>query len=318
MVLVTGSTGFVGKHTVKALLASGKKVKCLVRRTSPLEQLSGLDVEMSYGDINDIASLSAALMGVDTVVHLVAVIREKGGVTFERINYLGTKNVVAAAKKAGVKRIVHMSALGVKQEKRYPYHYTKWLGEQEVIESGIPYTILRSSLIFGAGDEFFSTLAAVMKVLPFAPVVGGGTTVFQPIWVEDVARCIALSVDSPSKIGRMIEIGGPEHITYEGMVDILRKVLSARRIKLHLPLSLMRPVVRLMELTLPYPPVTTVELTMLPMENATALDAVEAAFGFRPKPLEEVLGYVKTMTYGEALRITLGLRSGQRWQARLN
>ena len=148
---VTGSTGFVGRHVVRVLYASGLKVRCLTRASSDLTSLAGLDVDIRRGDVIDEASLESALQGVDSVVHLVAVIRETKGATFEATNLVGTRNLVQAARKTGVKRLIYMSNLGAGPDRRFPLLYTKWQAEEVVRNSGIDFVILRPSVIFGRG-----------------------------------------------------------------------------------------------------------------------------------------------------------------------
>jgi len=139
MVLVTGSTGFVGRNTVSQLIKDGKKVRCMVRQSSDKSSLKNLGVELADGDVTDSASLEKAMQGVDQVINLVAVIREypRKRITFDRINVQGTRNTVAAAKKAGVKRFIHLSAVGARGDADFPYLRSKWLGEQAVQQSGL-------------------------------------------------------------------------------------------------------------------------------------------------------------------------------------
>lgn len=294
MILLTGATGFVGRNVARALVERGKPLRCLVRKTANLVPLDGLHLELAYGDVTDPASLQAALVGVDTVIHLVAIIREKGDYTFRRVNFLGTGNLAEAAKKGGVGAFLHLSVIGAISDPRYTYLYSKWLGEQEVINSGIPYTVFRSSLIFGEGDVFFNQLAQIVRLYPVVPVLGPGTVRFQPIQVKDVVRCIVQALEDRALRGRTIYLGGPEHLTYEGILDIIIDTIKLSRWKLHVPLFLVRPMVAAMETLLPNPPVTSAELGMIAIDNVTEPDAVEKAFGFRPVSFREAAGYLVT------------------------
>lgn len=304
MILLTGATGFVGQRVARWLVGMGQQVRCLVRKTADLTNLQALRVEVWHGDVTDAASLSGALEGVDTVVHLVAIIREqpKRGVTFQGVNAEGTQNLVEAAKQAGVRRFVLQSAIGVRNDPGYPYWHTKWTGEQAVKDSGIPFAVLRPSLIFGEGDEFFPTLADLVRkppsgmfyAAPVIPVPGRGDTRYQPIFVEDVARCLTMLATEERFLGQTIEAGGPDVYTYEQMLDLVMATLGTRRYKVHIPLALMRPNVWLLERVLPHPPVTTVQLDMFPFDNvAGRLDAVEHHFGFTPKRLTDQISYVR-------------------------
>lgn len=275
-----------------SLVEQGQRLRCLVRKTSNVGPLQELNLELAYGDVTDPASLGPALQGVESVIHLVAIIRERGEYTFRRVNFLGTGNLVEAAKKAGVSHFLHMSVIGAVSDPRYPYLYSKWLGEQEVINSGIPYTVFRSSLIFGEEDVFFNRLAQTIRLSPVVPVVGPGTVRFQPISVKDVARCVIRSLGDRKFQGHTLYLGGPEHLTYEGILDILIDALKVQRWKVHVPLFLVRPAVAVMEALLPNPPVTSIELGMVSIDNVTEPEAVEKAFGFRPGSFREAAGYL--------------------------
>lgn len=295
MILVTGGTGFVGSHLVERLRQEGRPVRCLVRDPSRAGHLRERGVELVAGDITEPTSLGPALRGVEAVVHLVAIIREQGDRTFQKVNVEGTGNVVGAAKAAGVRRFVHMSALGAVDDPRYRYIYSKWQAEEIVRKSGLDWTIFRPSVIYGPGFGFFDRLWQSVKLSPppIVPVPGSGKTRFQPIWVGDVATCIVKAVDDPSTAGKLYEIGGPEHLTFEQMLDGVMKVRGVRRLKVKVPLFLMRPVVPLMGLVLRDPPVSSVELKQLDVDNVTAIDSVVKNFGFQPTPFEQGIQYFK-------------------------
>jgi len=291
MILVTGGTGLVGRHLVRALLARGHGVRCLVRSVDRAGQVLPPEVELVRGDINDRAAVDKACTGVDRVFHLVAVIRENGADTFEHINVEGTLNLVVAAGQAGVKHFVHLSALGVSDNPKYKYAYSKWRGEETVQQSGLTWTILRPSVIYGNGFGFFDRLAQSLRFTPrpFVPVPGKGTALFQPVAVEDVTRCLIKLIESPALVGKVIEIGGPEHLSYAQMLDLLLERLDEKRYKFYVPMFLMRLTVPLMGSFLKDPPVTTVELKQMELDNVTDTQAVEKTFGFKPRTLRNGL-----------------------------
>ena len=287
MVLITGSTGFVGRHLAKELRSGDMEVRCLARSSSDVATLKTLDVEICYGDVSNQASLEMALGGVEAAVHLVAIIRETKQSTFWGINYLGTRNLVQAAKKVGLKRLIYMSNLGAGPDQRFPLLYSKWRGEEEVRNSGIDFTIFRPSIMFGKGDGFVTVLAGTIRRLPLVPIIGSGRTRFQPIWVEDVAACVGKSLSDVQTINKVIPLGGPEHLAYEEIVDLIIETLKLKRRKLHIPVSVMRVIVLTMGRLLPAFPVTSAQLAMLTCDNITRLDAVEQVFGFKPVSLRE-------------------------------
>ena len=304
--LVTGATGFVGREVVKALCSRGVEVRCLVRTPGKEVVLAGQDVDVHYGSVGDLAALRAAFYSVDVVVHLVAVIRESGKATFEAVNRGGTENVVKAAKNEEVKHFIHLSAIGAADTPEYPYLYSKWQAEQAVIGSELPYTILRASLQFGEGDEFINSLAGLVRAFPVVPIVGSGKTRFQPIAVDEVARCVADAADRGDLMGKVIDIGGPDQLSYNEIVDTIAQTYRVRRLKLHVPVPAMRLVVRLMEALLPKPPATTEQLRMVSIPNVAELNTVEEVFGFTPRPLQGNIEYIKGISFLDGLRIALG------------
>ena len=294
MILVTGASGFVGSHLVPKLVESGYKVRCLVRPWSWIGQLKKHMVELATGDVTDADSLKQAMKDVETVIHLVAIVRESRWATFSRINVQGTKNVVQAAAASGVKRFIHVGALGSSSENpRYDYLYSKWQGEEVVRSSGLDFTILKPSAMFGKGAGFIDALVRSLKMFPLlAPIAGPGETRLQPIWVEDVVSCILKTLKG-EKREENYEIGGPEHLAYEQILDAVIDALGTKRIKIHIPLPLMRPAVMAMGKVLSNPPVTLGELAQLQVDNITDLDSLERQFGFKPLKLSRGLDYLK-------------------------
>lgn len=294
MILLTGATGFVGRHLLARLQQRGEPLRPLVHDAAAAQRLRATNVEPTVGDVTDPASLRRALQGVDTVIHLVAIITEKGGATFARINAQGTRNVVEAARAAGVTRFLHMSANGAQDNPRYPYLQTKWQGEQAVAASGLPYSILRPSVIFGHGDQFFNTLATLVRLNPIVPIPGNGQSRFQPIWVEDVCTCFLTMLDDDTYLGRGYDVGGPEQLSYDEMIDVLMRVLGQRRPKLHLPIPLLKPAAALMAAALPRPPVTPGQLDLLEVDNVTAPNPLPTLFGIaKPAYLQAKLDYIR-------------------------
>jgi NADH dehydrogenase len=300
VILLTGGTGYVGSHLLGRLRKRGEPVRVLVRDPAKHHHLETGNVGLAKGDVTNLESLHAAMQDVSTVIHLVAIIRERpGGITFERINYGGTVNVVEAAKAAGVKRIIHQSALGARPDPRLPYFDTKYRAEQYVQASGLPFAILRPSVIFGQGDEFVNKLADLVRkplfVLPapVVPVIGDGSTPFSPVWVGDFADAVAGILDHPELDGQVYELGGPRRITYERMIDEIMQVVGIKRAKLHVPAGLMRAPVLLMDRLLPNPPVTIEQLKMLRFDNSVAGDTTARLAGHPLKDFREGIDFVK-------------------------
>ncbi|HWR72274.1 MAG TPA: complex I NDUFA9 subunit family protein [Nitrospirota bacterium] len=282
MVLVTGGTGFVGRHLVAHLRKEGIPVRAVVRDPAKAQGLKEIGVEVVPGDIADKPSLEAAAAGVERVIHLVGIIQEGRGFTFRSVHVEGTRNVLAAAKKAGVRQFFFQSALGSRPDARSEYHKTKWEAEELVRRSGIPFTILRPSLIYGPGDLFTVRLSDMMRLSPVLPVIGSGRSKVQPVFIDDVSACIVKAVMSDAFLGRAYEIGGPEQLTYEEVTRAIADAMGIKRPMLHLPMLLMRTMARVAETALPKPPVTTDQLVMLLEDNVCDVKNIRVIFGIEP------------------------------------
>ena len=306
-VLVTGATGFLGRHVVQQLLETNHEVRVMVRSPGSESVLQTPPTDVCYGNVTDPDALAEACRGISEVIHLVAVIRG-GPRQFDAINRQGTANVVAAAREAGsVRRFVHLSAVGAANAPRLRYLHSKWLGEQEVVNGGLPYAIIRPSLIFGPGDEFTNAIAALVRSLPITPVIGSGNNRLQPIHVEDVARCVTLSLSGNIRGNRIVEIGGPEQLSYNEIIRAVARVMGRRRLLVNVPLWKMRLPIALMEMLTPRAPINRAMLQLITLRNVAEPDSVERVFGFRPRTFAGNIDHVKAMTFGQALRANLGL-----------
>ena len=289
-ILITGGTGFVGSEIRKAL--ADRELRLLVRDPSSVRDAGA--AELVRGDVLDPASLEPAMAGVDAVIHLVAIIEESGDKTFDLVIRQGSENVVTAARNAGVRRLVHMSALGAQPNPAYPYLNAKWGAEQAVRQSGLEWTIIRPSVIFGPRDGFVNVLAGLIRRAPIIPVVGSGESKFQPVAVGEVAAVYRAVLDDPTAIGQTYELGGGETYSYEEMLDVIAAQLGKRKPKLHLPVGLMRTVVAVSS-PLPKslrPPVTKEQLNMLALDNCTDQSATAALIGRQPIALRDGLEYL--------------------------
>ena len=282
MILVTGGTGFVGPHVVRALLGTGRPVRCLARRPERVRGVEGCG--LVRGDMTDAASLRQAVEGCDTVVHLVAIVlgTPQG---FERVMIQGTRDLVAAAKEARVRRFVLMSALGTGEETKdaTSYFRAKWEEEQAVASSGIEHTIFRPSFIFGPDGGMLPGLISMARYSPVTPILG--TRRLQPIWSGDVAAFFAkAAADGPTGT---YELGGPDQVSWEELYAAIRRVLGKRRLAFHVPLGLTRAAAAVGEVL---PPLRGARegVRMLDIgDNVTDIRPAVEAFGIEPIPLEE-------------------------------
>lgn len=301
-ILVTGASGFVGGHVMPALLGAGHRVVALVRNETAGQTVLGRlpaadrgNVELRTGDVTRPATLGPALAGVDAVAHLVAIPRDfNGGADLRLVNTEGTRAVVAAMQASGVRRLVHMGALGVVDDPTLHYASSKAKGEALVAASGLDWTILKPSLQFGPGDGFFNIIAGLVRMSPgVVPVPGDGSSRFQPIHAGDVARVVVASLADPTTISGTFELGGQRYWTYREIVREVLTALDKGRAILPMPVVLIRLVAGSAELVhLPFP-VATDQLRQLRLDNIGPLDLIPSRFGFEPRSMEGALGYLR-------------------------
>ncbi|HEY6150676.1 MAG TPA: NAD(P)H-binding protein [Gaiellaceae bacterium] len=292
MILVTGGTGFVGPKVVHALRERDLPVRCLVRKPSSAaaEPLSAWGCDLVQGDVTDAASLRRAAEGCDVVVHLVA-IRQGSREKFERIMEQATRDLVSAAKEAGARRFVLMSALGTSEETKdlLPYYHAKWDMEQTVSGSGLEHVIFRPSFIFGRDGGILPTFRRLARLAPVTPIIGSGTQRIQPIWIDDVSAYFAEAVQRPDAEG-IFELGGPDAVSWNEFWERLKRVLGVRRPSVHMPMALMRANAMLTERLPGDIPLTRDLLTMLEHgDNTVSNDEAVRTFALPLVPLDDQL-----------------------------
>jgi NADH dehydrogenase len=287
-VLDTGGTGFVGPHIVQRLVDDGHTVRVLEHTAGSSTALP--NQEAVQGEMTDAKSLRRAAEGQEVVVHLVALLAASAD-EFRRVMEEGTRDLIAAAREAGVRRFVLMSALGTTEETKdlVPYYHAKWQMEQDLKSSGLEHVIFRPSFVFGRGGGALEQFRRIAKLSPVTPIVGPGTQRIQPIWVDDVAAYFAAGVVKPEAANRTFELGGPDIVTWNEFWSRLKQAQGARRPSVHIPFGLMRVQAAVLE-KLPKPPVTRDQLTMLAAGDnvVTSSDAVDT-FGLPLVPLDEQL-----------------------------
>ncbi len=306
VVLVTGATGFLGRRVVRELLERRHQVRCLVHTPGRERIFNHRAVEVQYGNVREPASLSNAFYDVQAVVHLVGIIRGRRRNSFEDIHREGTANVLAAAKEAGASHFLHVSVIGAANDQTYPYLYTKWLGEQEVIGSGVPYTIFRPSVLFGEGDEFLNVLAGLVRLFPMVPVAGSGKNRYHPLAADDLARCIAMTLGRENLKGQTLELGGTKRMSYNEVVSEVASAMGKRRLRFHLPVWLMYVAATVSQGFMPRPPITTDQLKMLSVRSVAELGEVERVFGFTPRSMEGNIDFVNSVGVADGIQMLMG------------
>ena len=285
-VLLIGGSGYVGSHMAQHLLAQGHQVTVASRRgEGPLE-----GVRYVVADAAKNEGLLEAAQGQEALIYLVGIIRERDGQTFRLAHVEGVRHSLAAAKAAGIPRFVHMSALGSARGTGSRYYETKAEAEELVQTSGLDWTILRPSLIFGRGDEFFGGVlkGLVSAPLPFIPLIGDGSFVFRPIWVGDVAMAFEQALKRPGTIHRSYNLVGPKEYTFRELLLLVRDTLGSRKPLLPIPLALMNLVVPLIS-PLPFSPITLDQYLQLKMGNTADPVYMRNAFKLEERLLETEL-----------------------------
>lgn len=294
MVLVTGGTGFLGRAVIRKLAQSDYQVRTLMRPSKRSPELpAGIPVEAAISSLVDKRGVRAAMVGVDNVVHLAGA--ERGGLEtgLRAVDVEGTRVLVEAARQAGVSRLVYVSHLGAEPSSAFPALRAKALGEAAIRKSDLPHTIIRSSLIYGEGDHFTTSLAMLIGISPgIFPLPGDGKTAIQPVWVDDLATCVAWSLDETSMIGETYDVGGPEFLTLRQVVEIVKQETGSHRWLLDVSPLYLRGVTWLLQRVLPNPPLTTFWFDYLASSRTASLDAMPRIFGLKPSMMIDRLQYL--------------------------
>ncbi len=288
MIAIAGSTGFVGRHLAARLAAQGQRLRCFTRDPTKASLLPS-GAEQVRADLLDPQSLEAALQGVETLVHCAAVTADRPDrppQSYWRVNVAGTRNLVAAAVRARVRALVLLNGLGTQPGKPASYMRTRWEMFEAVRHSGLNWVALQPSVLFGDGAAFIAAYARLARRLPVVPLLGGGRLKLQMLWVEDLVTCLVHCAQERRWDGQAIDLGGPEHLTFEEVIDLILQTLRLRRLKAPLPLPIARIQAGAMRL-LPDPPLVPATLELFDFDNITALDAVPRHFGFAPRSMAD-------------------------------
>jgi uncharacterized protein YbjT (DUF2867 family) len=304
-VLVTGAAGLVGIHTCRELARNGWKVRAMVRDAARgAMKLGQLPLEFRVGDIRDAGELRSALSGCGAVVHLAAIAIEKKGETYAETNTAATERLISAARAENVQRMIFMSQNGADSASRFPFLHSKGVAQDSVRSSGLRWTILRPSVIFGPEDEFVNVLGRLILLTPWIfPLPGGGAARFQPVAVDDVAKVIRMSLEKKDTVGRIYELGGSVPLTLRQMVERILSAMGTSRMLVPIPIPMLRPIVAVAQRVLPTPPVTSSLLDLLALDNTVTNNALTDTFGVTPMPFAgDELSYVRRITARGAFR----------------
>ncbi len=297
LVTVFGGSGFVGRYVVQALAKTGCRVRVAVRRPSGAIYLQPLgsvgQIHAVQANLRDEASVRRAVEGVDGVVNLVGILRSSGKQTFESIQAKGAGLVARAAREAGTRAVVHVSAIGASRSSRSAYARTKAEGEERVRNAFPDATILRPSIIFGPEDEFFNRFASMARFSPVMPLIGGGRTRFQPVYVGDVAGAVVAGLDGHARPGVPYELGGPAIYTFREILDLIADYTDRKRLYISIPFWVAKIQGFFLQI-LPNAPITLDQVRLLQTDNVVSDEARAEArtlehLGIEPRAVETIV-----------------------------
>jgi len=303
MILVTGGTGFIGRVLVRQLVSYGYHVRLLLRPSKRTPNVPmGVPVEVAVTSINDERGLRAAMHGVDVVYHLAGGEKQGAQTDLEKIDIDGTRTLALAAANSRIKRLFYISHLGATRGSAFPLLKAKGIAEEYIRESGIPYTILRSSILFGPDDGFTTGLALLLHASPgFLPLPGKGLTILQPLWVDDLVTCMIWALDKPDSINRVMELGGSEYLSLEQITRNIMTVIKKNRLLVTWPNPYMRAITVLAEHTFKSFPSSVFWLDYLAVNRTCGVDSVPHLFGLMPARFSSKLDHLMGVNWTRRL-----------------
>jgi uncharacterized protein YbjT (DUF2867 family) len=298
LAVIFGGSGFIGRYLVQKLAQRGWRLRVAVRRPDSALFLKPMgdvgQIQPVAANLRDEASVKAALVGADAAVNLVGLLYERGKQSFDAVHVEGAQRVARLAAASGVKRLIHLSAIGADPQSPANYARSKAAGEAAVSRDFPLATILRPSIVIGPEDDFFNRFAAMARLAPALPLIGGGQTKFQPIYVGDLAEAMARCLERPTSAGKIYEIGGPRIYSFRQLLELMLKEIGRRRLLLPLPFWAMQLPAAAMSL-LPVPPLTMDQLRLLRRDNVVGAGVAGLAdLDLQPTAIEAVIpSYLK-------------------------
>ncbi len=295
MILLTGGTGFIGQVLTRQLVENGHQVRILLGPSPRTPRLpTGVPVEVAVTSLSDVQGLRAAMRNVDTIYHLAGGEGEGGRANLQTVDIDGTRALCEAAADARIGRLFYLSHLGADRAAGFPVLKAKGIAEEYIRKSGVPYTILRGSVLFGPGDEFTTGLAMLLTAAPgFLPLPAKGEALVQPLWVEDLVTCLIWALDNPETLNQTYDVGGSEYISLRQLTKTIMEVIGKRRLLVSWPMQSMRALTIIMESAFPRFPASIFWLDYLAVNRTCPMDTIPRIFGLMPARFTSRLDYLR-------------------------
>ncbi len=294
MILITGATGFIGRTLVRQLSTIGYPLRALIRPSPRTPRLpKGVPVEVAVVSLADKRGLRAALRDVDVIIHLASAENQGSRGNLLTADIQGTENLVEAAADAGVDRIVYLSHIGAARASAYPAFKAKGIAEEHIRNGKVPYTILRTSLVYGAEDHFTNNLSRLIRSsFGVFPIPSGGRTVVQPVWVEDLVTCILWSLENEDTLNKVYELGGSEFFTLQQIIENIMEITHRPRFLVPLSPITLRALTVFFEGVIPNFPISSFWLDYFAVNRTCAVDSMPRIFGLMPARFTYRLDYL--------------------------